>query len=373
MAHMNSCDKAPARLFIPGPIDVPQDALDAQLEPLIGHRSQEMDSLFARVQAKLRTVFCTGDRVYLVASSGTGMHEACIRNGVRAPETGGRVLCFVAGAFGQRWHNVAVGCGKQVLKKEIPWFQSFTPRDVRQAVAEANADGQLDAVCLVHNETSTGILLPLAELADAIRTAAPDTLIFVDAVSSLAGAEVRVADWQLDVCLTSSQKALAVPPGLALAAVSDRTLERAQDVTGRGWYFDFLNLEKYLCRNTTPATPAMSLVRALDVQLDRVLAEGLEPRWARHTGLRDYTLAQSRERGFEPCAAADYASPTVTTLRRSGGFDIDRLNEHLMQDGMELSNGYGSQRGLSFRIGHMGEMRISDLERLFASIDTFMA
>lgn len=363
----------PARLFIPGPVDVPEDAQMAQLTPMIGHRSQDMDDLFASVQGKIRDVFCTRDRVYLLASSGTGLHEACIRNGVRSPATGARVLFLICGAFGQRWHDVGVGCGKTAIKVEKPWFQAFRPEEVRQAVAEANQDGNLDAVCMVHNETSTGVLQPVGELADAIRRAAPQTLIFVDAVSSLAGAEVRMDDWDLDVCLTSSQKALATPPGLALAAVSDRTLERAAQVEGRGWYFDFLNLESYLLRGTTPATPAVSTVQALDVQLDRILAEGLANRWARHITLRDYTRDVACTLGFAPCVPMACASPTVTTLRNARQVDVGKLNAHLARDDMELANGYGQEKGKSMRIGHMGEMGIQDLERLFGAIRVFLA
>ncbi len=363
----------PARLFIPGPVDVPEDAQIAQLAPMIGHRSQAMDDLFAAVQGKLRDVFCTRERVYLLASSGTGLHEACIRNGVRAPETGAHVLFLVCGAFGQRWHDVGVGCGKTAIKVEKPWFQAFAPDEVRQAVADANQDGKLDAVCMVHNETSTGVLQPVAELAAAIRSVAPQALIFVDAVSSLAGAEVRMDDWGLDVCLTSSQKALATPPGLALAAVSDRTLERATQVTGRGWYFDFLNLEAYLLRGTTPATPAVATVQALNVQLDRILAEGLENRWARHITLRDYTRDTACALGFAPCIDIACASPTVTTLRNTRQVDVGQLNAHLAGDDMEIANGYGPEKGKSLRIGHMGEMNIQDLERLFGAVRVFLA
>ncbi len=362
-----------ARLFIPGPVDVPDDALAAQLIPMIGHRSQAMDDLFAAIQEKLRHVFCTQSRVYMLASSGTGLHEACIRNGIRAPETGARALFLVCGAFGQRWYQVALGCGKTAIKVEKPWFQSFEPEEVQKTVAEANQDGNLDAVCMVHNETSTGVLQPVEELADVICREAPQALVFVDAVSSLAGAEVRTDDWNLDVCLTSSQKALATPPGLALAAVSDRTLERASQVEGRGWYFDFLNLETYLLRGTTPATPAVATVQALNVQLDRILAEGLENRWARHSTLRDHTWDAAGSLGLQPCVEYVRSSPTVTTLRNTLRLDVGKLNSHLAQEDMEIANGYGTEKGKSIRIGHMGEMSIQDLERLFRAIGVFLA
>ena len=274
---------SPVRLFIPGPIDVPADALAAQTEPLFGHRSDEMDAMFADVQDKLRTVFCTERRVYVFASSGTGMHEACIRNGVRQD---GKVLMLMNGAFAERWRDVAVGCGREVIEAEVPWFEAFDPDWVAEQVATAWAGGDLDAVCMVHSETSTGVLNPLREIAGRIRNLSPDILLFVDAVSSLAGTEIQSDDWHLDVCLTSSQKALATPPGLAFAAVSDRTLEKASEIQGRGWYFDFINMEKYLNRGLIPATPAITLFRSLQIQLDRIVAEGLPKRWQRHMNLR---------------------------------------------------------------------------------------
>ena len=358
----------PVRLFIPGPIDVPADALAAQTDPLIGHRSVEMDALFADVQGKLRKVFCTASRVYVFASSGTGMHEACIRNGVRER---GRVLMLMNGAFAERWHDVAVGCGRKVIKAEVPWFVALDPDWVGEQVANARQEGDLDAVCLVHNETSTGVLNPLEEISRRIRQVAPDTLFFVDAVSSLAGAEVQVDEWQLDVCLTSSQKALAIPPGLAFAAVSDRTLERASEVQGRGWYFDFINMEKYLVRGLIPATPAISLFQALQVQLNRIMAEGMTQRWQRHLDLRDHARRLAAAHGFTPMVHHAFASPTVTTLRGAEGFDINGLIAFLKQANLILSNGYGPQKGKSLRVGHMGEMQPADLDRLFATIESF--
>lgn len=368
MKHDMTSGEYPARLFIPGPIDVPADALAAQTEPLIGHRSIEMDDLFAYVEEKLKTVFCTDSRVYVFASSGTGMHEACIRNGVRQD---GKVLMLTNGAFAERWCDVAVGCGRTVIKAEVPWFEAFEPDWVAEKVSAAKSGGALDAVCLVHNETSTGVLNPLKEIADRIHQLDPDLLFFVDAVSSLAGAEIQVDEWGLDVCLTSSQKALATPPGLAFAAVSDRTLDRATEVQGRGWYFDFLNMEEYLKRGLIPATPAITLFRALVVQLDRIVAEGLQRRWQRHMNLRDHARGMAAALGFEPKVEARCASPTVTTLSGRKGVDINDLIAHLRKSNLILSNGYGPQKGKSIRVGHMGEMMLTDLERLFAAIEHF--
>jgi len=194
----------------------------------------------------------------------------------------------------------------------------------------------------------------------------------VDAVSSFSGTRIPFDEWGLDLCLSSSQKALAVPPGLAFAAVSDRLLAKAQEVTGRGWYFDFVTLEKYLVKSTTPATPAISLMRALSVQLDHVFAEGLTERFARHHALALRTQAWAQSRGFALGAEEGYRSPTVTQVTNSRGMDIKALNAHLSQQNMEISDGYGPFKGKAFRIGHMGECTGADLERLFVAMDGFI-
>ncbi|MBP7960985.1 MAG: alanine--glyoxylate aminotransferase family protein [Caldilineaceae bacterium] len=354
-------------LFIPGPTDVLPDVLAAQTLPMIGHRSDEFEALFAKIQEQLRQLFFTKSRVYVVASSGTGMQEAAIRNAVQD-----LVLCFVSGAFGQRWHEVAVGCGKQAVRVDVPWGTALKPDQAAEALKSALADGPVEAITVVHNETSTGVMAPVAEIAAAVRAVSPETLILVDAVSSFSGTRIPFDEWGLDLCLTSSQKALAVPPGLAFAAVSDRLLAKAQRVTGRGWYFDFVTLEKYLVKSTTPATPAISLMRALSVQLDHIFAEGLGERFARHHALAQRTQAWAQSRGFALGAEEGYRSPTVTQITNSRGMDIQALNDYLSKQNMEVSDGYGPFKGKAIRIGHMGECTLADLERLFVSIDDFI-
>jgi len=352
------------KLFIPGPTNVRQEVLAEQTHPMIGHRTDTFEALFSRVQEKVRRLFLTEHRVYITASSGTGLQEAAIRNGVRR-----RVLAMVNGAFSQRWHDVAVGCGKDVVRVDIPWGQAVKPEQVVEAIEKY---GPFDAVTVVHNETSTGVMSPVGEIARAVREVAPETLIFVAAVSSFSGIKIPVDEWGLDVTLTSSQKALALPPGLALAAVSDRVLARAKEVEGRGWYFDFLILEKYLQRNATPATPAISLFWALDRQLDIMFAEGLENRFARHARMAEKARTWARERGFKLFAEAGYESQTVTCVANTRGIDVNALNNYLKEQGMVLSNGYGNLKGKTFRIAHMGETTPEDIDALFAAIDVWL-
>lgn len=363
--------KPPQRLFIPGPTDVLPDVLAAQDAPMIGHRSDEFEALFAKCEAQLQQLFETKYRVYIVAASGSGLQEAAIRNCVSSGA--GRVLCFVNGAFSQRWHDVAVGCDKQVVRVDVEWNTAVKPQTVADALAAALRDGPVDAITVVHNETSTGVTSPVGEIAAVVRSISPDTLLLVDAVSSFAGTHIPADEWGIDVLLTSAQKALALPPGLSFCSVSDRALERARGVKGRGWYFDFLNLEKSLKKNTTPATPAISLMRALRVQLDHIFAEGPAARYARHARLAERTQQWALRNGFALMAEEGYRSPTVTTVTNTRGIDVEALNASLAGEGMEISNGYGVYKDKAFRIAHMGEVQDSDLDRLFAAIERYLA
>ncbi len=353
------------KLFIPGPTEVRPEILQAQTAPMIGHRSGDCDALIASVEGKLRQLFMTESRVYILASSGSGLQEAAIRNGVRE---GKRVANFVNGAFAQRWHEVSAGCGKQAVKFDVPWGQPVLPETVDTALA----GGEWDAITVVHNETSTGTTSPVGEIAALLREKYPDTLLFVDAVSSLAGDWIPVDEWGLDICLTSSQKALALPPGLAFASVSDRVLERARQVTGRGWYFDFLVLEKYLTKNTTPATPAISLLRAADLQLECILAEGLEARVERHRRLAGLTRQWALDHGFGLFSAKGHHSNTVTCVENTPGIDYGALSKFLKHRGLAISNGYGDLKGKTFRIAHMGDVTEAELGELLGVMSEFL-
>lgn len=360
--------KPPQRLFIPGPTDVVPEVLDAQTSPMIGHRSDEFEALFESIQAQLRRLFMTDQRVYVLAASGSGLLEAAIRNTV-----GERVLCVVCGAFGRRWLQVAEACGKRAIPLDIEWNKGARPEQVGNALRNALAEGPIDAVTVTHNETSTGVMNPVAEITQVIHDISPETLVLVDAVSSFSATPIPFDDWNLDVCLTSSQKAMALPPGLALCAVRDRVLVRAAGIAGRGWYFDFINLEKALMRNTTPATPAISLMRALDVQLDRIFKEGLAERYTRHASLAEMVREWAERNGYELAAEAGFRSPTVTHICNTQKLDISDMNRFLGKRGMVVSDGYGPFRGKAFRIAHMGEATAEDMSRLLEALDDYLA
>jgi len=350
-----------AHLFVPGPTDVAPEILAAQTHPMIGHRSQACSDLFSRIQPRLRQVLQTGHRVYITASSGSGLQEAAVRNTVAR-----RLLVCVGGAFAERWHEIALANGLAADRLEVAWGEPHAPEQVAEALRRG-----YDAVAIVHNETSTGVENPLGAIAAAARSAAPDVLLLVDAVSSAGGVEIRTDEWGIDVLLTSSQKCFALPPGLAFAAVSDRALQRAAAVPHRGWYFDFLLLEKYLLQNNTPATPAISLLYALDAQLDRILTEGLPARFARHGRMAALAQAWAEDR-FALFPRAGFRSKTVTAVSNTRGMDITALSVHLARAGMAIANGYGPLKGKTFRIGHMGEITPDDVSTLLEAIDRFL-
>jgi aspartate aminotransferase-like enzyme len=353
-----------APMFVPGPVDVAPEVLAAQAKPMLPHRSKEFEALFRRTEEKAQKLFYTQYRVFQGTSSGSGMQEAGIRNFVQDT-----VLSCVNGSFSQRWHDVALSNGKQADILEVDWGEIITP----DMLAEALKQKHYEAVTIVHNETSTGVENPLQDLAAVVREVSPDTLILVDAVSSLAGAKIEMDAWGIDFLLTSSQKALALPPGLSLASATDRAMIKAQSVTNRGWYFDLVRMEKHRINDSTPMTPAMALIFALDVQLDRILAEGLETRFARHTAMAERVQSWAEDCGMPPLANKPYRSKTVSSLVNTRGFVVADLNKFLQARGMRLANGYGKLKEKNFRIAHMGEIQMTDVETLLQAIDEFLA
>lgn len=351
-------------LFIPGPVDVADEVAQAQTAAMLPHRSAQFEEIFHRAEGNARQLFYTEHRVFLTASSGTGLHEAAVRNLVNRD-----VLCCVNGAFGSRWFDVATSNGKQADKLETDWQQPITP----ELVTEALKAKAYEAILVVHNETSTGIVNPIKHIAAAAQAASPDTLICVDAVSSFTGDKIEMDAWGLDMVLTSSQKALALPPGLGLAAVNERAMQHAAQVENRGWYFDFLRLEKHRLKDSTPATPAISLIYALDFQLQRILKEGLEARFARHAAMAELVQGWAIDRGLALYAPDGYRSKTVTTIDNQLNIDVKALNAHLIENDMRIANGYGPLKDKTFRIGHMGELGLSDIEELLAAMEDFLS
>ncbi|RLC54442.1 MAG: hypothetical protein DRI80_19270 [Chloroflexota bacterium] len=236
---------------------------------------------------------------------------------------------------------------------------------------EALSKGDYDAITIVMNETSTGVMNPVKEIAALVREKYPDVLILVDAVSCMAGVKIEFDAWGLDVCLAGVQKCFALPPGLTICAVSDRARERAKQVDNPGFYFSYAQMDKKYEAHQTPATPAVSLIQALNVQMDDVLAEGLENRWKRHQEMAAHVQDWAR-RYFALYSDERYLSPTVTNVKNTRGISVADLNEELGKRGAMISNGYGELKEKCFRIAHMGDLTLDDMKWLTAQIEDIL-
>jgi aspartate aminotransferase-like enzyme len=350
------------KLFIPGPTHVRDEILQAQAAPMLGHRSQEYADLQAEVTPKLQQLLYTRQRVYLYASSSTGVMEGSVRQASTK-----RVLNTACGAFSKRWHQITVANGVPCDKVEVEMGQAITP----ELVDEALSQGDYDAITVVLNETSTGLMNPVQDIAALVHDRHPDVLILVDAVSAMAGVKIEFDAWGLDVCLAGVQKCFALPPGLTICAVSDRARERAQAVEHPGYYFAYAQMDKRYERHQTPATPAISLIQALNQQMDDILAEGLENRWARHEEMAAHVQDWAR-RHFALYSDERYLSPTVTNVENTRGISVAGLNEALGERGAMISNGYGDLKEKCFRIAHMGDLTLGDLKWLTGEIEDIL-
>jgi aspartate aminotransferase-like enzyme len=351
------------KLFIPGPVEVDEAVLQKMSTPMIGHRSGEWSELQGRVSQKLQTLMYTSNPILLSASSGTGLMEMAIRC-----TTARRAIVFSVGAFGDRWHEIAVGNGIPAEVQRTPWGQGTTAEVVEAQLRT----GRYDVATVTHNETSTGVMNHLEELAP-VFARYPDVVWCLDTVSSLGGVKVEVDRLGIDICVASSQKALGLPPGLSLASVSPKAQERAGKVGNRGYYFDLLLLLKYAVEKKFqyPSTPSIPHFFALDFQLDRILQEGLEARFARHREMAGYVRAWAK-RYFALFPEERWASDTVSCIRNTRGISVKELNQRLGERGFAISNGYGELKDKTFRIAHMAELTRADLEELLGTIEDIL-
>lgn len=346
-------------LFTPGPTEVSPEILEAMARPVFGHRGEEMQAILADVIPRARTLFGTaGHEVFVTASSATGLWEAAIRNCVLR-----RVLVPVCGAFSERFYEVALACGAAADRIDAAWGRAVEPATVDAALSQ----GDYDAVALVHNETSTGVVNPLGAIAEAV-CRHPGVLLLVDVVSSVAGLPVEADRHGIDVALASVQKCLALPPGLALCAVSPRAMERSAAARGKGYYFDFVRLKGCFDKRTPMATPSVSHIFALQRQLHRIESEGLEARYARHRAMGEAARAWTAKH-FALFPEATAASDTVTCVRVRPGFETAGFLRALKRRGYALGSGYGRLKEETFRIGHMGDHTLEVLRALLEEMD----
>lgn len=352
------------KLFVPGPIEVRQDVLHKMSTPMIGHRSKEASKLQKDISDKLRKLFYTENEILLSTSSGSGLMEAAIRCCTKE-----KAAVFSIGSFGERWHEMALANGVEADLFVSEPGNITTP----EMVDEVLSTGKYDLVTITHNETSTGVMNPIDEISKVVKKY-PDVIFCVDTVSSAGGVKIEVDKLGIDICITSSQKALGLPPGLGICTITDRSVEKARTVKHRGFYLDLVNLYDTVKKKDYqyPSTPNLSLMFALDYKLDCMLEEGLENIYRRHLEMAEYTRDWAK-RNFELFPDEKYASVTLTTIKNTRNISVKDLNAELGKRGFAISNGYGSLKEKTFRIAHMADLTMEDIKELLHEIEDILS
>src|SRR6476646_11357639 len=355
------------KLHIPGPVEVSEKTFRAFCSPMIGHRGQGFKHLYAKIQPQLQQLLFTKQLVYLSTSSAWGVMEGAIRNLVSK-----KVLNCMCGAFSDKWLDVSKRCGKDAEALQVEWGSPIRAADIDKKLAT----GQFDALTLIHNETSTGVMSPLAEIA-ALKQKYPDVMFIVDSVSSMTALPLRFDELGIDVLLAGTQKAWALPPGFAVFVCSPAALAKAATMKDRGYYFDFVEFQKNAEQNMTPSTPSIGHVFALSSKLDEFFAEGLEARYARHRKTNQMVRDWATKNGFNFFPEAGFESVTLTCVSngaRPGGrvVDVPKLQKLVKDRGFLIDGGYGKIKGTTFRISNMGDETEASMEKLYGVMDEAM-
>ncbi len=354
--------KNPPRLFIPGPVKVNDDVLQQLARPTLGHRGKEYAQLHSETVDMLKKILFTNQHVFLSTSSASGIWEASMRNCVDSDET---VLCTCCGAFSDKWLDVARSNGKKTDELRVEWGQPTTSEQIDKKLST----GKYSALTIVYNETSTGLTNPVYQISEMMKAKYPDILVFVDAVSGMIGLPMHFDDLGWDVVFASVQKAFAIPPGLAVAVVSNRALEKAKTVPNRGYYFDFVEFAKSAEKNQTPTTPNIPHIMALHYQCKKLLAEGMENVWQRHKEMGEFVRTWAKEK-FDLFCEEKYASNTLTTVKNTRNIVVgDVIKAVQAKHNTAFGNGYGKLKDKTFRIAHMGDITLDDLRELLGWID----
>ena len=352
------------KLFIPGPIAVSEKTLRAMAQPMIGHRSSDFVALYQSLTPHLQALFYTQDPVYLSTSSAWGVMEGSLRNVVKK-----KVLCCMNGAFSDKWLDVAQRCGLAAGALKAEWGQPVDCVALRSELATC----QYDAVTLIHNETSCGCMSDLPALMKVIREF-PEVTSIVDTISSCSALPIKKDELGIDVMITGSQKAFAMPPGLSIFSVSKRALDKAATITGRGYYFDFVEFQKNHKGGMTPSTPVIPLIYALKSKLEDFAAEGLENRYARHARLNQQVRAWGFAKGFTLFPKEGHGSVTLNCFANTLNVDLVALNKTLKtKHGLVIDGGYGKIKGKTFRISNMGDETDQTIAALLKSLDAALA
>lgn len=352
------------KLFIPGPIAVSDKTLRAMAQPMIGHRSADFVALYQSIQPELQGLMYTQDPVYISTSSAWGVMEGAIRNVVQK-----KVLNCMNGAFSDKWNDVSLRDAKAATALKFEWGQPVDPEAVRRELAT----GGYDAITIIHNETSCGCMSDLDAIMKVVRSF-PDVISIVDTVSSFSAMPIKKDELGIDVLITGSQKALALPPGLSLLSVSKRALDRAAKTEGRGYYFDFVEFQKNHENGMTPSTPVIPLIYALKSKLEDIKAEGLEARYARHVRLNNMVRDFVFSKGFKLFPKEGYGSVTLNCFANTLNIDLGALNKTLKsKHKLVIDGGYGKLKGKTFRISNMGDETDETIAAMLKSLDAALA
>lgn len=354
--------KNPPRLFIPGPIKVDDDVLQQMARATLGHRGKEYSQLHGETVELLKKAFFTEQNVFLSTSSASGIWEAAIRNCVAPGET---VLSTCCGAFSDKWADVVESCGRQVDRLKVEWGQAITP----DMIDEKLASGKYAAITMVYNETSTGLANPVYEISQMMKEKYPDVLVFVDSVSAMVGLPLHFDDLGWDITFASLQKAFGIPPGFAVALVSNRAVEKSKSVPDRGYYFNFELWAKAAAKSQTLVTPSVQHIYALNFQAQKMVNEGMENVWKRHKAMAEYVREWALSE-FDIFCDKPYASDTLTAIRNTRNIDVAKVISALQEKhGTVFGNGYGKLKQESFRIAHMGDITLEDVKEVTGWID----
>ena len=343
------------KLFIPGPTHVSDEILNVFSTPQIGHRTPEISNLISEVIEGIQKVLYTQNHVYLVSHPATGLWEMAIRNSVRK-----RVLHCVNGAFSKKWVKISDSIGVEYDVLEYDWGKGIKPEDIQKKLST----GRYDAVALVHNETSTGAMSDINKIGDVLKKF-PDVCFLVDAVSSMAGIKIEIDKCGIDFILASTQKAWGLPAGFSIGVISDKMINQSKNIDNKGYLLDVLTYEKYYSKKQTPYTPSIPHLFGLKKILEMIFNEGLDNRWERHKKMADSTRNWALDMGQSLYAEEGYRSDTVTSINNDMKWDINSINDRLLEKGFRMDRGYGDLKGSVFRIPHMGNIFPEDLKEYF--------
>jgi aspartate aminotransferase-like enzyme len=355
------------KLHIPGPVEVSEKTFRAFCSPMIGHRGQGFKDLYAKIQPQFQQLLYTKQLVYISTSSAWGVMEGAVRNLVSK-----KVLNCMCGAFSDKWFDVSKRCGKEAEALQVPWGSAIRA----DAIDKKLATGQFDALTVIHNETSTGVMSPLNEIA-ALKKKYSDVMFIVDAVSSMTATKIEFDALGLDVLLAGTQKAFALPPGTAVFVCSPAALARAATAKDRGYYFDLVEFQKNAEQSMTPSTPSIGHVNALASKLEEIFAEGLDARFARHRQTSQLTRDWAAKNGFTLFPDNGFESVTLTCVNngaKPGGrtVDVPQLQKLVKDQGFLIDGGYGKIKGKTFRISNMGDETPATMQTLYTALDNAM-